>query len=94
MLFCQKAGKGTPYFLLHFLRKSSTLRAEASRCLLDKPGNDSNTEEREMKQPMKKLLPLALASSMVLGMATTAQAAFQDFTDVKGHWRKHPAAGL
>ena len=39
-----------------------------------------------MKQPMKKLLSLALASSMVLGMATTAQAAFQDFTDVKGHW--------
>ena len=39
-----------------------------------------------MKQPMKKLLSLALASSMVLGMATTAQAAFQDFSDVKGHW--------
>ena len=39
-----------------------------------------------MKQPMKKLLSLVLASSMVLGMATTAQAAFQDFTDVKGHW--------
>lgn len=43
VLFCQKAGKRTPYFLLHFLRKSSTLRVEASRCLLDKPGNDSNT---------------------------------------------------
>ena len=48
-----------------------------------------------MKQPMKKLLSLVLASSMVLGMATTAQAAFQDFTDVKGPLGgSHPAAGL
>lgn len=39
-----------------------------------------------MKQPIRKLLSLVLAASLVLGMATTAQAAFTDFTDVKGHW--------
>ena len=39
-----------------------------------------------MKGLLRKTIPLLLGVAMTLGLATTASAAFADFTDVKGHW--------
>ena len=39
-----------------------------------------------MKGLLRKTIPLLLGVAMTLGLATTASAAFTDFTDVKGHW--------
>ncbi|MCF0122630.1 MAG: S-layer homology domain-containing protein, partial [Ruminiclostridium sp.] len=39
-----------------------------------------------MKKLLRKAIPVVLGVSMLLGLATTATAAFDDFKDVKGHW--------
>lgn len=39
-----------------------------------------------MKKFLKKAVPLILGVTMALGLSVTAEAAFTDFQDVKGHW--------
>lgn len=39
-----------------------------------------------MKRLLRKTIPLLLGVTMTFSLATTASAAFTDFTDVKGHW--------
>ena len=39
-----------------------------------------------MKEILRRLTPLVLSATLVLGLAAPAGAAFRDFGDVKGHW--------
>ena len=39
-----------------------------------------------MKKFLRKGIPLLLGVILALGAVTSASAAYEDFTDVKGHW--------
>lgn len=73
---------------MQFPIKSATLKEHISSSVpaAGRGGRTRMREEDTMKQLLRKTIPLLLAVSMLLSLAVPAGAAFEDMSDVKGHW--------